>query len=79
MSACQIVLQLSAGLEQALILHLSVSVPYLFSNVTSFHYCKISICAGTVLCFQLCSFPNSNKLNAEKTLLMHNAFFSYEY
>lgn len=45
--------QLSAGLKQALILHLGASVPYLLSNVTSFHYHKIGISLGAILCFTI--------------------------
>jgi len=50
MSAYHTVQQLSAGLKQALLLHLAAGVPHLFSNVTSFHYHKISRCADAVLC-----------------------------
>lgn len=45
--------QLSAGLKQGLILHLGASVPYLLPNVTSFHYHKVGISVGSILCFTI--------------------------
>lgn len=45
--------QLSAGLKQALVLHLGASVTHLLPNVTSFHCRKTGISAGPVLCFTI--------------------------
>lgn len=45
--------QLSTGLKQALILHLGASVPNLLPNVISFHYHRIGISVGSMLCFTI--------------------------
>lgn len=48
-SVYHIIQQLSAGLNQALILHVGVSIPYLFPHVTSFCNHEISISLGVYI------------------------------
>lgn len=47
------------GYKQAFILHFCVSLAYPFSNVTSLHFCKTSLCGGTKGCLSSASLPKT--------------------